>query len=87
MLCARPRRNACAECARPGRSVCAECTQAGSECANCTLDSILTQCTVLSHCLGHCSWTLFMNIVHEHCSRTLFMSTVHKVLKIKNLKI
>ena len=21
------------------------------------------------HCLGHCSWTLFTNTVHEHCSK------------------
>ena len=54
-LCARPRRSAWAECARPGHSACAECPQAGSGCAHCTLDSVLTQCTVLSHCLGHCS--------------------------------
>ena len=25
----------------------------------CSLDLVLTQCTVYSHCLDHCSWTLF----------------------------
>ena len=29
-------------------------TQAGSGCAHCTPDTVLTQCTVLSHYLGHC---------------------------------
>ena len=47
----------------------------GSGCAPGAPNPVLTQCTVLSHCLGH-------------CSRTLFMSTVHEVLKkIKSNKI
>ena len=36
----------------------------GSGCAPGVPNPVLTQCTVLSHCLG----TLFMNTVHEHCS-------------------
>ena len=32
-----------------------------------------TLCTqprlAIEHCLGHCSWTLFNNTVHEHCSK------------------
>ena len=28
-------------------------------CAPCALDPVLTQCTVFSHCLRHCSQTLF----------------------------
>ena len=39
-------------CAR-GRD--AVCVQAGSGCAHCMPDSVLTQCTILSHCLGLCS--------------------------------
>ena len=47
------------------RSVRAVCEQAGPwVCAHCALDPVLTQCTVLSHCLG----TLFMNTIYEHCS-------------------
>ena len=37
------------------RSARALCMQAGPGCAHYALDSVLTQCTVLSHCLGHCS--------------------------------
>ena len=40
----------------PGRSARGLCAQAGPGCAP---DSVLTQCTVLSHCL---------DTVHEHCS-------------------
>ena len=36
-----------------------QCAQAGSGCAPGAPNSILTQCTVLSHCLGHCSRALF----------------------------
>ena len=53
-----------ATCAQPGPWVC----------AHCALDLVLTQCTVLSHYLGHCSESLF---------GTLFMSTVHEVFKKK----
>ena len=35
-------------CGRPGRNALAMCAQAGSGCAHCTPDSVLTQCTVLS---------------------------------------
>ena len=53
------------QCALPGRSARGLCEQAGFRvCTWCT-NPVLTQCTVLSHCLG----TLFMNTVHEHCSR------------------
>ena len=34
--------------ARPGRNL-------GHGCAHCALDPVLTQCTVLSYCLDHCS--------------------------------
>ena len=37
----------------------------GSGCAHCAPNLVLTQCTVCSHCLGNCSWTLFMNTVHR----------------------
>ena len=37
----------------------------GSGCAHCAPNPVLTQCTVCSHCLGNCSWTLFMNTVHR----------------------
>ena len=40
---------------RPGRSAHGLCAQAGSGCAHCTPDSVLTQCTVFNHCLDHCS--------------------------------
>ena len=40
-------------CERGLGAVCA--AQAGSGCAHCTPDSVLSQCTILSHCLGHCS--------------------------------
>ena len=47
------------------RSAWEQCAQPGSlGCAPCVLDPVLTQCTILSHCLDHCSWTLFMNTVH-----------------------
>ena len=36
----------------------------GSGCVHYALDPVLTHCTFLSHCLDHCSWTLFMNTVH-----------------------
>ena len=39
----------------PGCSVCGLCTQAGSGCAHCAPDSVLTQCNVFSHFLEHCS--------------------------------
>ena len=42
-------------CARPRRSV----RSLGHGCVHCAVDLVLTQCTVLSHCLKHCSWTLF----------------------------
>ena len=37
----------------------------GSGCAHSALNQALIQCTVCSHCLGNCSWTLFMNTVHR----------------------
>ena len=37
----------------------------GSRCAHCAPNPVLTQCTVYSHCLEHCSWTLFMSNVHK----------------------
>ena len=40
---------------RPGRSAGGLCAQAGPGCAPGAPDSVLTQCTVLSHCLDHCS--------------------------------
>ena len=40
---------------RLGHSVRGLCVQVGPGCAPGAPDSVLTQCTVLSHCLGHCS--------------------------------
>ena len=37
----------------------------GSGCARSAPNPVLIQCTVCSHCLGNCSWTLFMNTVHR----------------------
>ena len=37
----------------------AVCAQAGPGCAPGAPDSVLTQCTILSHCSGHCSRALF----------------------------
>ena len=45
---------------RPGCSARGLCSQAGSGCAHCTANSVLTQCTVFNHCL---------DTVHEHCSQ------------------
>ena len=50
VLCARPGRNVCAVGVQLGFKVCTLCTQPN-------LDS--------GHCLGHCSWTLFMSTIHE----------------------
>ena len=36
----------------------------GSGCAHCAPNLVLIQCIVYSHCLDHCSWTLFMKTVH-----------------------
>ena len=33
-------------------------------CAHCAPNPVLIMCTVYSHCLDHCSWTLFMITVH-----------------------
>ena len=44
---------------RCARGLGAVCAQLGPRCAHCTLDLVLTQCTVYSHCLEHFSWTLF----------------------------
>ena len=41
--------------ARPGRSAHSVGAQLGSGCAPCAPNPVLTQCTVLSHCLGHYS--------------------------------
>ena len=47
-------------CERPERSAHTMCTQPGSVgCAPYAPNSVLTQDTVLSHCLNHCSGTLF----------------------------
>ena len=42
---------------RPGQACdTAQCARKlGQGWVHCALDSVLTQCTVLSHCLGHCS--------------------------------
>ena len=38
----------------------AQCMRSlGHGCVHCALNPVLTQCTLLSHCLDHCSWTLF----------------------------
>ena len=34
-------------------------------CAHSAPNPVLIQCTVCRHCLGNCSWTLFMNTVHR----------------------
>ena len=47
-----PRRCARPTCAQPRSVVCAP-------------NPVLTQDTVLSHCFGHCSLTLFMSTVYE----------------------
>ena len=46
--------------ARPGRSA----RSLGLGCAHCAPNPVLTLCTVLSHCLEHYLWTLFMNTGH-----------------------
>ena len=48
---------------RATRAGCAR--DMGSGCAHCAPYPVLIQCTVCSHCLGNCSWTLFMNTVHR----------------------
>ena len=50
-----PLRHDTAECALPGFSACGLCAQAGPGCAPGAPNPVLTQCIVLSHCLGHCS--------------------------------
>ena len=40
---------------RPGRSARGLCAQAGPRCSPGAPNPVLTQDTVLSHCLGHCS--------------------------------
>ena len=53
-------------CAQPRRSAHAAGVQPGFfGCAPYELDPVLTQCTILSHCLDHC----FMNTIHGNCSR------------------
>ena len=53
-------------CARGLGAMRAQCAPSlGHVCVHCALDLVLTQCTILSHCLDRCSRTLFMNTVHE----------------------
>ena len=47
------------------RAIHARRTRGLGQGAHCTLEPVLTQCTVYSHCLDHYSWSLFMNTVHE----------------------
>ena len=61
-LCARPERSARVACSRPRHGVRAQPRFLG--CAHYAPNPVLTQCIVYSHCLEHCSWTLFMNTVH-----------------------
>ena len=44
------------QCARSLGAVSAQCARSlGHGCVHCVLYPVLTQCTVLSHCLDHCS--------------------------------
>ena len=59
---ARPRYDALrATTRRPARGVraswaqCSRSVRAGHVCVHCALDQVLTQCTIQSHCLNHCS--------------------------------
>ena len=54
-------------------ALCARSLDLG--CAHYAPDLVLTQCTVLSHYLDHCSWT------HEHCSRGFKKIKKYKIIK------
>ena len=46
-------------------ALCAQCARdLGFGCAHSAPNPVLVQCTICSHCLGNCSWTLFMNTFH-----------------------